>query len=62
MGVFHTAHGRTSCPWRGRAQGEYDGHRRLNQWCWTLRAGGSDRPMSSNQQGRVQTWRSVDSG
>jgi hypothetical protein len=40
---------------------EHNGDRRLDRWCWTLRAGGSDRPMSYNQQGSVQMWRSVDS-
>jgi hypothetical protein len=41
---------------------EHGGDRRLNRWCWTLREGGSDHPMSCNQQGSIQTWRSVDSG
>jgi hypothetical protein len=41
---------------------EHDSDRRLDRWCWTLRAGGSGHPMSCNQQGSVQMWRLVDSG
>jgi hypothetical protein len=41
---------------------EHGGDRRLDRWCWTLWAGGSDRPMSCNKQGSVQMWKSIDSG
>jgi hypothetical protein len=33
---------------------EHGGDRRLDRWCWTLRSGGSDRPMRCNQHGSVR--------
>jgi hypothetical protein len=43
---------------------EHGGDRQLDRWCWTLRAGGSDRPMSCNQQGSIDSgwWLLFDRG
>jgi hypothetical protein len=55
MGVFHTAQGRTSYPRRGRAQGGARRRSTTRSVVLDTSGGGSDRPMSCNQQGLQST-------